>query len=217
MRLFVLLALLGAVSLADEALAGAIRGRLVLNRPAASEKAALKAQPGVTEAVIYVDAVPDRVERKLSNPGGWFFFRRATPRPPRIVQAGLQFKPRVLATTVGTSVEFQNLDHVYHNAFSVSAAKRFDLGKYAPGRADTIEFERSGVVNLHCDIHPEETGFIVVAPNHVMTRPDSLGRYSLPRLPSGSYTVRAWHPRKGEITRTVAMPKRGDVTLDLGY
>jgi hypothetical protein len=170
-------------------------------------------QRGVSDAVIYVESVPEKVERKLrpkSSP------KRPAPLP-RIVQSKQAYVPRVLVTTVGGSVEFENLDRVYHNTFSVSAAKRFDLHKYAPGHRDTVTFERLGVANLHCDIHPDEIGFVVVVPNHVVARPDSTGRYELPKLPAGDYTVHVWHPRFGEIKRDVTVPKHGDVQLDLSY
>jgi hypothetical protein len=201
--------------------AGVIRGVLVTSahgtraHGAADSSAAAKPalQRGANDAVIYLAQVPQKVEKKLTHRG---LFRKA-PRPPRIVQTKLRFVPRVLAAAVGTAVEFENLDRVYHNAFSVSAAKRFDLGKYAPGTIDTVTFDHVGVANLHCDIHPDESGFVVVVPNHAFARPDSLGRFTLPKLPRGQYTVRVWHPRLGEITRTVEMPKHGDVALELRF
>ena len=113
-------------------------------------------------------------------------------------------------------MEFLNLDRVYHNAFSVSSARRFDLGKYPPGRADTVLFEHAGIVNMHCDIHPEELGFVVVVPNHAVARPDSDGVFTLPALPRGSYTVHVWHPRRGERKRSFEVPRHGDVLLELG-
>jgi hypothetical protein len=122
-----------------------------------------------------------------------------------------------MSVPVGTRAEFQNLDHVYHNVFSVSPARRFDLGKYAPGKIDTVDFERAGVVNLHCDIHPDELGYIVVTPNHAVARPDSLGRFRMPKLPPGHYTLRVFHPRRGEFERPVEVPKRGDVSVDLAF
>ena len=205
--------------------AGVVQGTLWMNRtaPAAAKTATgpaaiAKLQRGVGESVIYLEKVPEPVERKLSGRGGFAFFRRE-PKPwvPRIVQKDRKFAPRVLAIPAGTQVEFQNLDRVYHNAFSVSTARRFDLGKYPPGRTDTVKFERAGVINLHCDIHPDMMGFIVVTPNHAYARPDSLGRFALPKLPPGPYTVRVWHPRRGEIRRAIDVPKRGDVALDLTF
>jgi hypothetical protein len=200
--------------------AGAIRGTLFLSHAAArpdharDARGALRAQPGVGDAVIYVEKIPDNVERKLSG-HGWFFMRRAPM--PRLVQSQMRFLPRVMPVAVGTAVQFQNLDHVYHNAFSVSAAKRFDLGKYPPGRLDTVRFERAGVVNLHCGIHPDMIGYVVVLPNHAFARPDSNGTFALPKLPDGAYLVHAWHPRFGDLTARVQMPKHGDADVQMTY
>ena len=213
----VLIALVLAASVAE---AGAIRGTLFLSRAAArpdhahDARGALRAQPGVIDAVIYVEKIPEKVERKLSG-HGWFFLRRSPM--PRLIQSEMRFMPRVTPVTVGTEVQFRNLDHVYHNAFSVSAAKRFDLGKYPPGRVDTVKFDLAGVVNLHCGIHPDMVGYVVVMPNHAYARPDSNGTFSLPRLPDGAYVVHAWHPRLGDLTERFEVPKHGDVDLQLTY
>jgi hypothetical protein len=201
--------------------AGVIRGHLSLpadGRHAGAKSAPvadapLRVQRGITDAVITLDQIPDKVERKLTH-RGWF---APKPKLPRIVQAHLRFEPRVLVIAAGTPVEFQNLDKVFHSTFSVSAAKRFDLGKYKPGTLDTVAFDRPGVANLHCDIHPDEIGFVVVAPNHAFARPDSLGRFTLPSLPPGKYMVRVWHPRLGELHRETEMPRHGDVDLELKY
>jgi hypothetical protein len=157
--------------------------------------------------------VPEKVEKKLSS-RGWF---APKPRSPRIVQQDLRFAPRVLAAVAGTAVEFRNLDRVFHSTFSVSAANRFDLGKYAPGHRDTVLFDQPGVVNLHCDIHPDENGFVVVVPNHAYARPDSFGRFDLKKLPPGRYTANAWHPRLGESSAAFEVPKRGNVALQLVF
>lgn len=200
--------------LALDAGAGTISGRVQLGRASARGQG----DAGVADAVVWVERVPDKVEAKLAGGSGWWIFRHAADtRPQRIVQADARFRPRVLATVAGHDVEFRNLDRVYHNVFSVSSARRFDTGKTAPGHADTIAFRRSGVVNVLCDVHPQEVAYVVVVPNHVMARPDSLGRYELPRLPEGDYVVHAWHPRCGELRRDASMPRKGDITLDLRF
>jgi len=173
----------------------------------------LRPQPALREAVVWLDTVPDKVERGLDSRWRNDIGRRN----PRIVQIDLHFTPRVSAVAAGTSVEFQNLDRVWHNVFSVSRASRFDLGKCPPGRIDTVRFASPGLVNLHCDIHPEETAFVMVVPNHAYVRPDSLGRFALPKLPAGHYQLRLWHPRLGERTHAFDMPKHGDVELDLSF
>lgn len=220
---------------ATPARAGVVRGTLFLSREAL-RAAAVHAAPvaatassggahaivppaprperGVTDAVIYLQSVPDDVERRLAGHGR-FFARK--PRLPRLLQSDMRFVPRVMAVPAGTPVELQNLDRFYHSVFSVSAAHRFDLGLRAPGHIDTVTFDHAGVVNLYCEIHPGMIGYMVVVPNHAFTRPDSLGAFSLPRLPEGRYSLRVWHPRLGERTRSFDMPHHGDVDLDLSF
>lgn len=174
---------------------------------------ALHPDPSLREAVVWVESVPDKVERSLAS--RW---RHDSSRhDPRIIQADSRFIPRVSAVAAGTDVQFLNLDRVWHNVFSVSRASQFDLGKCPPGRVDTVHFEHAGLVNLHCDIHPEETAFVMVTPNHAFARPDSLGRFALPKLPAGSYELMLWHPRLGQRRHGFKMPKHGDVDLDLSF
>ncbi|HEU5247642.1 MAG TPA: hypothetical protein VFU09_11175, partial [Candidatus Udaeobacter sp.] len=68
----------------------------------------------------------------------------------QVAQKDLTFIPALLPVRVGTKVEFPNLDDTYHNIFSYSPAKRFDLGRY---RADerpvpTQIFDKPGLVTL---------------------------------------------------------------------
>jgi plastocyanin len=111
-----------------------------------------------------------------------------------VAQKDLTFIPALLPVRVGTKVEFPNLDDTYHNIFSYSPAKRFDLGRY---RADerpvpTQVFDKPGLVTLRCDIHDHMRGLILVlnTPYFVMT--DTDGRFRLSGLPAGHYTLKAW-------------------------
>src|SRR5262245_42461942 len=210
LQLTLALAVLALVS-AWPAQAGRIRGTLHIGSAVASREAA----GNLRDAVIYVEKIPDQVENKLAHPG--FLFFHSKPRLPRVVQMDRRFNPRVLSIAAGTSVAFHNMDQVWHNTFSVSATRTFELGKHPPGWADTVRFDRPGIVNLHCDIHASMVGFIVVTPNHAFARPDTTGEFKLPSLPAGAYTVHVVHPRHGELQREVEMPKRGDLTLDLRY
>jgi hypothetical protein len=227
--------LLASCIVASGASAGVIRGTLFASRGAAKAAAipppdATSAsssghsapitphahlQPGITDAVIYLERIPDGAERKLSGHSWWFGSHKL--RNPRLVLSDMRFVPRVMAFPAGTEVELQNLDTVYHSAFSVSAAKRFDLPRLQPGRIDTLTFPHTGVVTMHCEIHPEEIGYLVVTPNLAIARPDSLGEFALPKLPDGDYTLHVWHPRLGEISRPVTLPRHGDLDLKLVF
>ena len=195
------------------AAAGVIRGTIqmadsrVQALPAATRatRAPRPRQSAVQSAVVYLEAVPERLERKLAH-------RTVTTR---MGQAYGRFVPSPLPVAAGTTVEFENQDRVYHNVFSVSPTKRFDIGKYAPRENRQVRFDRPGEIKLFCDIDPGETGYIYVTPNHAYTQPDSSGAFELPKLPPGLYRVRVWYPGRNRITRDVEMPRRGDVTLSL--
>jgi hypothetical protein len=132
-------------------------------------------------------------------------------------QVDHRFIPRVVAVAPGTTVHFENRDRVYHNVFSISPARRFDLGKYGPRKSYGVKFDTPGVVQLYCDIDPSMAGFVFVAPSAIFTQPDAMGTFELPNLPRGAYTLKAWHPSFGHLTHRVVVPQRGDAEVTLRY
>ena len=112
----------------------------------------------------------------------------------QVTQKDLTFIPALLPVRVGTKVEFPNLDDTYHNIFSYSPAKRFDLGRYRPEERPVPSqvFDKPGLVTLRCDIHEHMRGLILVlnTPYFVMT--DTAGHFRLSGLPAGHYTLKAW-------------------------
>lgn len=122
-------------------------------------------------------------------------FPRSDSLPVKeIAQKDLTFVPALLPIQVGTRVAFPNLDDTYHNIFSYSPTKRFDLGRYRPEERPipSVIFDQPGLVTLRCDIHEHMRGLILVlsTPYFVMT--DATGRFRLDKLPAGQYTLKAW-------------------------
>jgi plastocyanin len=123
-------------------------------------------------------------------------FPKAGALPTKqVAQKDLAFAPGLLPVQVGTKVEFPNLDHdTYHNIFSYSPAKRFDLGRYRPDEKPVPFqlFDVPGLVTLRCDIHEHMRGLILVldTPHFVLT--DSEGRFRLNGLPAGHHVLKAW-------------------------
>jgi plastocyanin len=139
--------------------------------------------------------------------------RRAAPRLAQINQS---FEPHVLGVPVGTTVEFPNMDMVYHNVFSYSKTKRFDLGYYGKGKSKRVTFDKPGIVQVFCDIHSTMSAYVLVVDTPFVTQPDDDGTYSFSDLPSGTYTLTVWHPDLGERTLNVTVddgPTRLDVNL----
>src|ERR1700730_9517508 len=122
------------------------------------------------------------------------FPKPKSPPTKQIAQKDWAFLPSLLPVQVGTRVEFPNLDDTYHNIFSYSPAKRFDLGRYRPEERPipSVVFDKPGLVTLRCEIHEHMRGLILVinTPHFVMT--DTNGHFRISGLPAGHYTLKAW-------------------------
>jgi len=126
-----------------------------------------------------------------------------------------RFTPRVVAVPLHGSVDFPNVDPIYHNVFSVSGANRFDLGLYKSGASKQKTFEEPGLVRVYCNIHPQMVGFVMVVDSDrsVVTGPD--GAFRFDGIPPGSYVVHAWHEEGPEVKLPVTVRASGDAPLTI--
>jgi plastocyanin len=144
-------------------------------------------------------------------------FPKPVPAPvTQILQKDLAFVPSLLPVQLGTRVEFPNLDDTYHNIFSFSPPKRFDLGRY---RADerpvpSQTFDTAGLVTLRCDIHEHMRALILVLATPHFTVTDGEGRYRLAGLPPGRYVLKAWIDSKTTRTQPVELAAESVLRLD---
>jgi hypothetical protein len=122
--------------------------------------------------------------------------------------------PHVLAIVAGTVVDFPNNDETYHNVFSLSKTKAFDLGRYAAGRSKSVRFDKPGIVRVFCDIHSHMSAYVLVFAHRYFAVTDDEGRYRIENLPPGTYTVFAWNEAMPLESRRVTIPDDGgDVDL----
>jgi hypothetical protein len=120
-------------------------------------------------------------------------------------QKGQQFIPRVLAITVGTTVDFPNSDTTFHNAFSLAPTGAFDLGRYRPGRTRSFRFDRPGIVPVSCDIHSHMSAYILVFNHPFFAVTDEDGRYAIPGIPGGTYMLAVWNEIGRPASRKVTV------------
>ncbi len=134
-----------------------------------------------------------------------------------VAQKDLAFAPPLLAIEVGTKVEFPNLDDTYHNIFSYSPTKRFDLGRYPPGEnpVPSVVFDKSGLVTLRCDIHEHMRGLILVLDTPYFVLTDAAGRFRLTNLPPGHFILKAWLDSRTTRERSVDLKKSATLHADL--
>ena len=85
-----------------------------------------------------------------------------------------------------------NDDMIFHNVFSYSKAKRFDLGRYPKGESKSETFETKGQIDLRCEVHDHLRGYIHVFDHPYYAIASADGSYSIPQVPPGKYTLVAW-------------------------
>lgn len=135
-------------------------------------------------------------------------------RPAVMDQKGLRFTPHVLPVVAGTTVAFPNNDPLLHNVFSISRAKRFNLGLYGHGTARSVVFDTPGVVQLQCNVHQEMSAFIVVLKNPYFAVAAAGRRFRIPNVPPGRHRVRCWQEELGARELEIEVPARGSVSAD---
>jgi len=124
---------------------------------------------------------------------------------PKLSQSELMFRPLVLPVVVGTSVDFPNDDNLFHNVFSYSRPKEFDLGLYPQGQTKTVTFNRPGIVKVYCDIHSHMYATVLVLKNPYFAVPDDRGSYRINDIPPGSYRLSFWYGRDVVETRKLIL------------
>jgi plastocyanin len=125
-----------------------------------------------------------------------------------------RFMPHVLPIVRGTTVDFPNVDDVFHNVFSLSSSHTFDLGRYPKGSAKSVTFDKSGIVQVFCHIHSDMSAVILVLDGPHFAQPATSGRYVIDDVPPGEYTVVGWHERIKPVTRKVRVVAGETARLD---
>ena len=149
-------------------------------------------------AVVYLENVPGTPPKQ----------KNATIR-----QREKQFDPPLTIVVKGTTIDFPNEDKIFHNVFSVSRPARFDLGLYKSGTAKSVEFKRTGTVDVYCNIHPEMVAKVKVLDNAYYTITDDKGAFAIDGIPEGEYPIVAWLPSGDEAKGTVKIA--GGVTAEV--
>lgn len=174
---------------------GVVRGRVEIGFPAHSRRAVgtyasrslpvtpLAPPAEVRNVVVYLKDAPAHA---------------TAPVRAEIRQHQETFVPHVVAIPVGSTVDFPNDDPFYHNVFSLSKAKAFNLGRYPKGTSRSVKFDKPGIVKVFCDIHSHMSATVYVFDNPWYAIPDENGIYELTGLPPGDHQVVAWHERLGD-------------------
>jgi plastocyanin len=198
---------------ASHVAAGSIRGRVevrvgpsadVRPDPASLGMGGARDAQDRRRSVVYLETAPRGA------------FDVPSDRHTRMNQRNERFSPHVLAITAGTWVDFPNSDRTYHNVFSLSKTKEFNLGRYAAGHSESVKFDQPGEVRVFCEIHSHMNAFIIVFAHRFFAVTDDDGRYHIDGVPPGTYNILVWNEsiRGDPPKRTITMTETGDVDAD---
>jgi len=134
------------------------------------------------------------------------FKNEAPEKIPDIEQKNKEFSPDILPVVAGQEVRFPNLDKIYHNVFSISPVKSFDLGQYKSTEPPKlVTFENPGLVPIYCNIHPQMITYVVVLENNAYAITDKDGTFQIGNVPPGTYNVNAWLPQAKRVSQEIVI------------
>ena len=210
------LAALGTPLVPERAFAGTVEGSVSLGPADLAIRDRSKPNPYVGQ--LNASAKAAAAAASVDSSYGVAWIEGAAPgagapeQPARMDQLGQRFVPRILAVVAGQTVEFHNSDNVFHDVFSYSPPKKFDLGRYPKGKSRSVTFAKAGAVQVYCDIHSDMRADIIVTPSRLFGMVGPSGRFHIDGVPPGSHTVKVWLP-SGERSATIEVPQQGAALL----
>jgi len=180
------------------ALAGSVSGEVELTN---SKDAAVRKHRDYSGVVIWLEPA-DR-----ASPA-------SPPKRVEMLQKEKTFVPHVVAIALGGTVDFPNLDPIFHNAFSNFSGQPFDIGLYAPKTSRAMTFKHPGIVRVFCNIHSTMSAIIAVVNTPWFAVSVSSGKYNIPSVPAGEYHLRIFHERAMPenlrfLERRIIVPESG--------
>lgn len=110
-------------------------------------------------------------------------------------QVNKAFLPHVLVVPKGAKVSFPNSDDIRHHVYSFSEAKTFELRLYHGQPKAPLDFTKSGIVVLGCNIHDSMVGYVYVYDQQPAIKTSALGLVTMPYAADQLEAITVWHAR----------------------
>ncbi len=130
----------------------------------------------------------------------------SSPSPVEIRRHEGVLVPSFTVVPVGTDLQFQNDEDIYHQFFSSSEGNEFEGTMLEPGSAGTVSLRSPGIIHVYCSLHAEKQATIIVVPSRRFQVLPPNGLFAFPDLEPGTYVVETWNQDGREQTASVSLP-----------
>jgi plastocyanin len=195
--------------------ASEVAGKIILQKSLGKQAVAPTAYD--LRGVAVQDSAPNRQRiSQFERVAVWLESDRRSAVEPvaaTMQQRNRRFEPELLVIPAGSTVDFPNLDFMFHNIFSLSRTQAFDLGYYPKGQSRKVTFPRPGVVQVYCHVHSNMYAAIVVTSSRWSGKPDRDGAFAWPDVPPGKYRLMVWQRFGGLYRKDLEVPAAGGVNV----
>lgn len=130
---------------------------------------------------------------------------KTSREPAVLVQKNCMYVPDVVALMTNQPFEVVNDDSTMHNVHPLPKNNRqWSTSQPVGSMVLKSSFARPEfAMPMLCNVHPWMRAFVFVFDNPYFAVTSKTGRFELRNVPSGTYTVEAWHEYFGTRDRTV--------------
>ena len=138
---------------------------------------------------------------------------------PVLKQEGCMYIPRVLGVVAGQDIEIQNADKTMHNVHTYKGQETL-LNAGQPAGSSPIKkpaSDEAAILKVKCDVHPWMTAYVIATDHPYFAVTDDNGNFKIDKVPSGDYTVEAWHSEFGLKSATLKVEASKSVDPKFEY
>ena len=172
------------------------------DKPLYADGAAIGAKGEFADIFVWIDNPPEK----------------AYPPPSTSVeldQEGCRYTTHVFGLMVGQTLVVRNSDDTTHNVRGFARKNRpFNFGQPPGLQPRTRVFKNSETpIRIKCDVHSWMESFCFVMTHPFFSVTDIDGAFAIENVPAGTYTLKAWHERLGELEQEITV---GDAAVSSG-
>jgi plastocyanin len=157
---------------------------------------------GIKNAVVVVKGAPAAVK----------------PANVTFDQKDCDYVPHVLAFPAGSTVAILNSDGIQHTVHALRGEETvFD--KTQPGfkKQTSATVARPGVIRILCDDHGWMEGWWYVTDTPYFAVTDASGKFTIPDVPPGTWTLKVWQEKLGTQERKVEVKPGATASADFTF